>query len=147
MIVDLPDEAATEALARELAGGAKPGDAFLLSGDLGAGKTTLARAFVRALGWAGPVRSPSFSLLNVYATDPPVVHADLYRVPSAEGLGLEDYLETHVLLVEWPDRLGGLISEADAWTVRLEVAGEGRTATVTPPVAPASRRCPLPSES
>lgn len=130
---DLPDESATRALAAELAQTLGPGDAVLLEGELGAGKTTFARGLLAALGWTGDVRSPSFGLILTYPTKPPVLHADLYRVASAEGLGLEDDLPTHLALIEWPDRLNGLLDPHDCWRVLLEFAGDARRATVTPP--------------
>lgn len=130
---DLSDEEATRAFAAEMAAKVGAGDAILLEGELGAGKTTFARGLLAALGWTGDVRSPSFGLVLTYPTVPPVLHADLYRVASADGLGLEDDLATHLALIEWPDRLHGLILPEEAWAVRLEFAGEGRRARVTPP--------------
>ncbi|MFZ4509126.1 MAG: tRNA (adenosine(37)-N6)-threonylcarbamoyltransferase complex ATPase subunit type 1 TsaE, partial [Fimbriimonas sp.] len=73
-----PEE--TQAVGAALARNAQPGDLFLLEGELGAGKTTLVRGFLNELGWTGAVRSPTFTLLNLYETNPPVLHADLYRV-------------------------------------------------------------------
>jgi len=89
-----------------------------LLGDLGAGKTTLARGFLRALGHTGPVRSPTFTLVECYAFDAvTVVHADLYRLHGAEeleGLGLRDLATAgHVWLVEWPERGGTWLPGAD----------------------------------
>lgn len=101
-----------------------------LEGPLGAGKTTLVRGLLEALGHEGPVRSPTFNLLQAFDTDPPVLHADLYRVSSAEGTGLEDYLDTHVVLVEWPDRLP---DDPEHWRVEIAFEGEGRKATVISP--------------
>jgi tRNA threonylcarbamoyladenosine biosynthesis protein TsaE len=92
-----------ETLGREL----KPGDIVFLRGPLGAGKSTLASGIGRALGvgrWKG---SPTFTLVNEYRTDPPLVHLDLYRLTGAdlEDLGLEEYLERGcALVVEWPER-------------------------------------------
>lgn len=133
----LPDEAATRALGADLAKTLKAGDVLLLTGELGAGKTVLARGLLAALGWTGDVRSPSYSLIQTYPTDPPVLHADLYRVASAVGLGLEDDLPTHLALIEWPDRLDGLIDPDTAWSVELFFDGEdaeARAARITPPV-------------
>ena len=128
----LPDEAATGALARELALFVRPGDRLLLSGDLGAGKSTFARAFIRALApEAGDfeVPSPTFTLVQPYEfTRIPVAHADLYRIADpweVDELGLEELTATHVLLVEWPDRLPEL--PLDRLDIRLDYAGEGRT--------------------
>ena len=129
----LKDEAATRALGAELAKKLKPGDVVLLSGELGAGKTTLVRGLVEALGHVGPVRSPTFNLIQTFATNPPVMHADLYRVKSYQGIGVEDYLSTHVCLIEWPDRAEGLIDFDDCWRVAIEFAEIGREATVVQP--------------
>ena len=96
------------------------GDVVLLSGPLGAGKTTLARAMIKALGWKGAVRSPTYNLIHTYPTVPPVMHADLYRVDGAAGLGLEEYLDSHLCLIEWPDRLQGLLDGRER-IVRVEI--------------------------
>jgi tRNA threonylcarbamoyladenosine biosynthesis protein TsaE len=127
----LPDEEATHRLAAEWAAGRRAGEALLLSGLLGAGKTSFVRGVLRALGWEGPVRSPSFSLLLPYPTDPPVLHADLYRVESAEGLGLEDYWDSHLCLIEWGERMEGPPHER-CWELRLEIDGEGRRSDLRP---------------
>lgn len=110
-----------------------PGTLVLLEGDLGAGKTTFVRGAMRALGvWEG-VRSPTFNLIQVFATEPPVLHADLYRVPSAEGIGLEDYLDTHLCFIEWPDRGEDLWAGYRAWRLRIDFEGEGRRLTLVSP--------------
>ncbi len=120
---DLATEDDTRAVGAELAAVLRAGDIIGLSGDLGAGKTTLARAVLRALGWAGEVPSPTFALVQPY--DPPGVrlpvwHCDLYRLESpldADALGL---FETDaVLLIEWPERLGARMP-ADALRLHLE---------------------------
>ncbi len=113
----LPDVGATDALAARLARVIEPGDTLLLSGQLGAGKTHLARAMIRALLGPGkasePVPSPTFTLVQTYATPKGEVwHADLYRlgVPGEiPELGLEEAMGSAICLVEWPDRL------APAW--------------------------------
>lgn len=135
MRIELPDQEATEALAARLAGMARPGDAILLRGALGAGKSTLARAFLRAAsGEAGlEVPSPSFTLVQSYATRlGPVHHFDLWRLTGPAAL-VElgwDELSGGVLLVEWPERLGAL-RPADALEILLEDAGEtARVATL-----------------
>jgi len=113
--VDLPDEAATAALAARLAGRARRGDVIGLAGDLGSGKTTFARAFIRALGdGSEEVPSPTFTLVEIYtfAGKPPVWHFDLYRLSRAEEvyeLGFEDALAEGISLIEWPERLGALL--------------------------------------
>lgn len=134
--VTLPDEAATRALGASLAERLKPGDVVLLSGELGAGKTTLVRGLLEALGHVGPVRSPTFNLVQTFDTSPPVMHADLYRVTTHRGIGLEDYLETHVCLIEWPDRAQGLVDERRTWRIQLTFASAGRSAIVLPPDSP-----------
>jgi tRNA threonylcarbamoyl adenosine modification protein YjeE len=113
----------------------RPGDWALLEGGLGAGKTTLCREILRLAGWEGPVRSPTFNLVQYFPTDPPIVHVDLYRVPSEHGLGLEDLTEDAVVLVEWPDRLRYLHLGARLWNVQVEFLPHGRKVTVQGPLA------------
>lgn len=129
----LADEAATETLAGRAARKLNPAGPLVLhlQGDLGAGKTTFARGMLRALGEAGPVRSPTYGLLSEYETPRGrVVHIDLYRLRSPaelSALGLADHLPGSLLwLVEWPEKgQGGVMPAADA-SLRLEVDGEGR---------------------
>jgi tRNA threonylcarbamoyladenosine biosynthesis protein TsaE len=130
----LPDEAATESLASRAAQQLNPKAAPLvlhLQGDLGAGKTSFARAMLRALGETGPVRSPTYGLLSEYATPAGrVVHVDLYRLRTPaelSTLGLADHLPGSLLwLIEWPEKgAGGAMPVADA-VLHLEVQGEGR---------------------
>jgi tRNA threonylcarbamoyladenosine biosynthesis protein TsaE len=108
----LPDLAATEAVGAQLASVAEAGDVILLSGDLGAGKTSLARGFLAALGLAGEAPSPSFAIVQPYAPPEvrmPVLHVDLYRIDDPaeiEELGLDEARYDSVLLVEWPERAG-----------------------------------------
>ena len=120
-----PDEAATRALAAELAASLKEGDLVLLEGPLGAGKTTFVRGILEGLGFEGPVRSPTFNLLQTFDTSPPVLHADLYRVSSSTGLGIEEYLATHICFVEWPDRAPQLLNLAPH-RVSIEFESSGR---------------------
>ena len=110
---------------------------MLLEGQLGAGKTTLVRGLLKGLGWQGEVRSPTFNLIQIYDTSPPVLHADLYRLAGATGLGLEDYWDTHLCLIEWPDRLGSLVDPDVCYRVSIEFdqTGEGRLVTISSPVA------------
>lgn len=134
MILTLPDLNAVAALGRRIAAKLQPGDVVALSGDLGAGKTTLSRAILAAAGHVGEVPSPTFTIIETYArTDPPMVHADFYRLddPSElEEIGLDDYREGAALLAEWPDRAGGFAHEPACLSVELENGGEGRRAIV-----------------
>lgn len=116
-----------ERLGARIASAMRAGDVIALSGPLGAGKTTLARAILRAAGHAGEVPSPTFTLIEMYeATEPPIAHADFYRLedPSeALELGLEDYREGAVLLAEWPERAGGFAHEPGCLSVAIDFAG------------------------
>lgn len=138
MIVDLPDMAASEALGRRIADALRPGDVVALSGDLGAGKTTLARAILMALGHVGEVPSPSFAIVEPYAAPPlrlPVVHADFYRLAEASELaeiGLDDLREGAALLAEWPGNVGGFETEPGCLSIALETEGNARHAIVRP---------------
>lgn len=124
----------TRAIGAELAHLLRPGDSVLLEGALGAGKTTLVRGLLAYLGVCEPVRSPTFNLLQVFDTDPPVLHADLFRVSGALGIGLEEYLESHVCLIEWPDRLSGLLDPEESWRVRIDVLpDESRSIEIVEP--------------
>lgn len=136
MVVDryIASEQEMVALGRELAKLWKAGDTVLLYGDLGAGKTTLVRGVMEGLGWEGAVRSPTFNLMQVYPTKIPVVHADLYRVASAAGIGLEEYFDDHLVLIEWPDRLGVLVDEPFCWRIQLEFEKAGRKISLTQPI-------------
>lgn len=111
----LPDQAATEAAAAGLARLCRPGDVFCLFGDLGAGKTTFARGFLRALGIEDEIPSPTFNLLLTYDTDRGQVwHFDLYRLNAREEaieLGIDDAFADGICLIEWPDRLGTWLPE------------------------------------
>ncbi|MFY9235454.1 MAG: tRNA (adenosine(37)-N6)-threonylcarbamoyltransferase complex ATPase subunit type 1 TsaE [Fimbriimonadaceae bacterium] len=125
------DEAATRAIGAEFVRGLRVGEVVFLHGELGAGKTTLVRGMLEELGVRDAVRSPTFNLVQVFDTDPPVMHADLYRVASHAGIGLEDYLETHLCLIEWPERAVGLIETSQARHVVIEFEGPGRRISIT----------------
>ncbi len=111
--VDLPGEHATAALAARLAALARPGDVIALKGELGAGKTSFARAFIRARGGDEDVPSPTFTLVQTYDLPGGTVwHFDLYRLRAAEEaweLGIEEAFDQGIALIEWPERLGVLL--------------------------------------
>ena len=115
IVVDLPDETATAALAARIAAVAAPGDILALKGDLGSGKTVFARAFIRARGNQDDVPSPTFTLVQVYEAGPTSIwHFDLYRIRAPEDaweLGIEEAFVRGISLIEWPERLGRLLPE------------------------------------
>ncbi len=134
----LPDEAATCRLARLLAAelpGAIAGWLVVLQGELGAGKSTFARALLNALGHKGAVPSPTYTLVEPYETLKGIIyHIDLYRITSESELpflGWSD-LEDGMRLIEWPERIEGLESRADI-KIRFAYQGSGRTADILAP--------------
>ena len=145
MIIDLPDLAATMRLGARIAAHLRAGDVVALSGGLGAGKTTLARAIIAALGHEGEVPSPSFAIFEVYGPPSirlPVVHADFYRLKhaeEAEELGLDDYRHGAVLLAEWPENAGGFVHDPACLSITLTPVDAGRRAVLTPGAAWAGR--------
>ncbi|HOT81882.1 MAG TPA: tRNA (adenosine(37)-N6)-threonylcarbamoyltransferase complex ATPase subunit type 1 TsaE [Candidatus Defluviicoccus seviourii] len=115
-LLDLADEAATTALARRIAALCRAGDVLALDGDFGTGKTTFARAFIRARCTAEEVPSPTFTLVQVYPAaeggGAAVYHFDLFRLRTADeaiDLGIEDAFAEGISLIEWPQRLGSLL--------------------------------------
>ena len=129
MTVPLPDLAATAALGARIAAMLAAGDAVLLKGDLGSGKTTLARAILTALGVAEEVPSPTFTLVQTYDTARlTVAHYDLYRLKRAaelDELGLDEALEDGAVLIEWPERADDRLPSA-ALTIHLCADAERR---------------------
>ncbi|WP_018182291.1 bifunctional tRNA (adenosine(37)-N6)-threonylcarbamoyltransferase complex ATPase subunit type 1 TsaE/phosphotransferase [Kaistia granuli] len=133
--VDLPDEAATIRLAEDIAAKLAIGDVIALRGDLGAGKTSFARALIRAVAAdAGyEVPSPTFTIVQTYETRLPIAHFDLYRLGSADELdeiGFDEAVSEGVVLVEWPERAGDRLP-AGHLEIALDMAGSGRLATLT----------------
>ena len=110
----LPDETATALLGNDIAAALRPGDVVALRGDLGAGKTVLARAIIRSLA-ADPeleVPSPTFTVVQAYEARFPVAHFDLYRISSSqeiEELGFDEASASGIVLIEWPDRAAELL--------------------------------------
>jgi tRNA threonylcarbamoyladenosine biosynthesis protein TsaE len=134
-------EAAMLDLGRRIAVHARIGDVIALEGGLGAGKTTLARGLLEALGLEGEAPSPSFAIVQPYDVPEvrlPVAHVDLYRLDDAaeaEELALGDYLMDSLLIIEWPDRLGdALWAHALRLTIAME-ADDARRLTAAVPDA------------
>lgn len=131
----LADEAATRSLAEGLASRARAGDVLALAGDLGAGKTAFARAFIRRL--TDPeedVPSPTFTLAQIYDTETARIwHFDLYRLEKPDDafeLGIEEAFADGISLIEWPDRLGGLLPR-DHLTLHIAAGAEPTARTIT----------------
>lgn len=155
----LPDARATEALARRLAARLEPGFVLYLSGELGVGKTTFVRALLRALGFAGRVKSPSFSLLESYDLSKfRLYHFDFYRFESDQDwldAGFEEFIGTpNVAIVEWPERAAGTLptpdlhlylrfgrDAGDEERVVEAVAGTDRGRACLKALAPTDERC------
>ena len=129
-----------ERIGAAIGAGLIAGDVVLLSGDLGAGKTTLARAMLKARGLAGEAPSPTFAIVQPYAppeVDLPIAHVDLYRIEDSDELielGLDDYRYDGALLIEWPERLGGE-GWQDALLLTISGAGDARVLTADVPAA------------
>lgn len=131
----LPDSDAMEAFGARLAACTAGGEAIYLHGDLGAGKTTLVRGFMRALGHRGAVKSPTYTLVEPYELDGRrAYHFDLYRLGEPEELeymGIRDYLDGEsVLLVEWPQRGAGIMPVADL-DIMIDYSEGGRTLSLS----------------
>ena len=135
MKIDLADEDASQRFAAKLASTLPEnpsGWTLLLEGELGAGKSTLARALIHSMGYSGPVPSPTYTLVEPYELSRcTVYHIDLYRIANEEELrylGWNEF-DQGLRLVEWPDRAPGLSAHADL-RIRLDYAGDGRLATL-----------------
>ena len=152
IVIELPDETAAAALAAHIAALARPGDVIALSGELGAGKTCFARAFIRARGGREEVPSPTFTLVQVYELgSAPVWHFDGYRLRDAEEaweLGIEDAFRDGISLIEWPERFGARLPAR-----RLDIAlspgatPTARQAALEPPAEWAARLAGLTAET
>ena len=139
----LADDAATALLGNDIAAALRPGDVVAIKGELGAGKTTLARAVIRSLAGnqALEVPSPTFTIVQTYDARFEVAHFDLYRLSSAQEmdeLGFEEALAAGVVLVEWPERAAGRLPQGAIW-VELSDERRGRMATVKASAASAVR--------
>lgn len=140
----LADAAATRSLGARLAAALRPGMSVWLSGDLGAGKTSLVRGVLRGLHFGGRVKSPTYTLVELYSFSSfNLYHFDLYRFADPmewEEAGFREYFNAHsICLVEWPEKAAGCLPEPDL-LIRLEFAGDGRTATLRGSTE-AGRRC------
>lgn len=130
----LPDEDATLALGAALAAVLRPGLVIYLSGDLGTGKTTLARGLLRALGHSGPVKSPTYTLVELYPISGySVYHFDFYRFNSPEEwhqAGLEEHFDGRAIcLVEWPEKAGSDLPAPDI-RIHLNLDGDARQVSI-----------------
>jgi tRNA threonylcarbamoyladenosine biosynthesis protein TsaE len=130
LTLDAADPVHQEQLGAALARVTPAACVIYLQGDLGAGKTTLVRGFLRGMGYSGRVKSPTYTLLEPYQLESGMVyHFDLYRLADAEELeylGLRDLLATDaVILFEWPERGQGGLPDADI-LVRIDYQGDGR---------------------
>ena len=135
----LPDDNATRALGAALAGGIGPGRVLFLCGDLGSGKTTLVQGLIKALGFTGRVKSPTYSLVELYKLSRlNLYHFDFYRFEDRSewvDSGFREYFnQDSACIVEWPERAAGLLAPPDL-EVRLEFSGSGRRARLTPQTA------------
>jgi len=131
----LPDEGATLALGAALAPCVEPGLTVYLRGELGAGKTTLVRGLLRALGHQGPVKSPTYALVELYEVSRlHLHHFDFYRFHDPRewiDAGFrESFNGRNVSLIEWPERAGGMLPPADL-EIALELHGTGRSVALT----------------
>ena len=137
---ELDDEAATLALGAALAKVLKPGCCVHLSGELGAGKTTLSRGILRGLGYQGRVKSPTYTLVELYVISKlNLYHFDFYRFNDPEewnDAGFRDlFNETNLCLVEWPEKAGDLLSHPDLKIELQPTPNQARRATITAPTA------------
>lgn len=136
--ISLEGEKDTIRLGEDLALALKAGDCLALIGDLGAGKSTLARAFIRAMADEPDleVPSPTFTIIQTYSARIPVAHLDLYRlsdVSELDELGIDEMLEDGICLIEWPDIAAEVLPPEQTITLTLTNSGEGRLAVIEAP--------------
>ncbi|MCB1828183.1 MAG: tRNA (adenosine(37)-N6)-threonylcarbamoyltransferase complex ATPase subunit type 1 TsaE [Coxiellaceae bacterium] len=132
----VPNETEMAALGKRLAADANPGDVIFLEGNLGAGKTTIVRGFLKALNVQGAIKSPTFTLVEEYtANDTLIFHFDLYRLKTQDEIleiGLSDYLiDDAICLIEWPERAIEHLPQASRYcTIEIPDDGKGRWITL-----------------
>ena len=134
LVLGAENESSQEALGAQLAAAARPGLVVFLQGGLGLGKTTFARGFMRAMGHAGAVKSPTYTLVEPYLLGGrQIYHFDLYRLADPEELefmGIRDYFSGEsICLLEWPERGQGVLPPADL-VINIERKGAGRSLTL-----------------
>ena len=134
-VLFIPNPAAMEQLGRELSACCPGGTRIFLQGELGAGKTTLVRGFMRGLGFHGRVKSPTYTLVEPYEIGEQIIHhIDLYRIREArelETLGWRDYLDSNgICLLEWPERGQNYLGRPDV-LIEFQIDGTGRSLTLT----------------
>ncbi|MEN6349805.1 MAG: tRNA (adenosine(37)-N6)-threonylcarbamoyltransferase complex ATPase subunit type 1 TsaE [Syntrophomonas sp.] len=124
--ISVPSDESMQNLGRSIAGLLEKGDVLYISGELGAGKTTLVRGIARGLGFSGRVSSPTFTIMNIYPGSPELYHFDLYRLQDSDldDLGWEDYLEKEgVSLIEWP-RAGESVFPGEALFINIDLCDD-----------------------
>ncbi len=129
----LKSEHETDLVAEWLVPQLRPGHVVFLKGSLGVGKTRFVKGVASAMGYLGQVKSPTYNLVLEYRTNPIIVHADLYRVKSAAGLGIEDYFDSAIFFIEWPERDPEFFSHCQIWLLNFSLNGEVRELEISAP--------------